>query len=145
MAWQKTKVQFLLKNSDSGVYYARLYRDGKEIWKSLKTDAFSVAQARLAVEAKAVQQAVKANATVGSGRATVETIAKAYMDGVRHRHSQKQSQTMRKSMGESRRASDLLSRRFKAIEEELESRRGMERATKDTHRSGKKFRRDIFD
>jgi integrase len=91
MAWQKTKVQFLLKNSDSGVYYARLYRDGKEIWKSLKTDVFSVAQARLAVEAKAVQQAVKANATVESGRATVETIAKAYMDGVRLDASLKKS------------------------------------------------------
>lgn len=33
----------------SGRYYARLYLNGKEVWKSLKTSHFSVAEARLAV------------------------------------------------------------------------------------------------
>jgi integrase len=81
--WKKTKVQFLLQNTESSVYYARLYRDGKEVWKSLKTDVFSVAQARLAVEVKSLQQVAKVAATVESGRATVETVAKSYLDGVR--------------------------------------------------------------
>jgi integrase len=83
MAWQKTKVQFLLRNSDSRKYYARIYRDGKEVWKSLKTDVFSVAQARLAVEIKDVRQAVKKAATVETGKATVENLAEAYLDIVR--------------------------------------------------------------
>jgi hypothetical protein len=43
MKWEKTKTAHLLKNSDSGTYYARLYRDGKEVWKSLKTQVYSVA------------------------------------------------------------------------------------------------------
>jgi integrase len=81
--WKATKVQFLLQNTESGVYYARLYRDGKQIWKSLKTDVFSVAQARLGLEVKSLQQVAKASATVEGGRATVETIANRYLEGVR--------------------------------------------------------------
>jgi hypothetical protein len=45
--WEKTQTQFLLRNSQSGIYYARLYVGGKEIWKSLRTDVYSVAKARL--------------------------------------------------------------------------------------------------
>jgi hypothetical protein len=32
----------------SGRYYARIFGNGKEVWKSLKTSHFQVAQARLA-------------------------------------------------------------------------------------------------
>src|SRR5882757_1211133 len=46
--WEKTRLQNLVRHS-SGRYYARLYLNGKEIWKSLKTAHFSVAEARLAV------------------------------------------------------------------------------------------------
>ncbi len=45
--WEKTKVQFLVRHK-SGRYYARLFQNGKETWKSLKTDHLSIAQARLA-------------------------------------------------------------------------------------------------
>src|SRR5271156_4490827 len=44
--WKRTKVQFLWQNIEHGTYYARLFRDSKEHWKSLKTDVFSVAQAK---------------------------------------------------------------------------------------------------
>jgi integrase len=46
--WEKTRLQNLVRHKASGRYYARLYLNGKEIWKSLKTSHFSVAQARLA-------------------------------------------------------------------------------------------------
>jgi hypothetical protein len=59
MAWQKTKTQFLLKNSESGRYYARFYRGKREIWKALRTNVYSVAVARLGEEIKAVKQAVR--------------------------------------------------------------------------------------
>jgi integrase len=59
--WQKTKTQFLLRNSESGVYYARLYWNGKQIWKSLKTDVYSVAQAHLDVERQALRQSARAD------------------------------------------------------------------------------------
>jgi len=45
--WEKTRLQNLVRHK-SGGYYARLYLNGKEIWKSLKTSHFSVAEARLA-------------------------------------------------------------------------------------------------
>ena len=47
--WEKTRLQNLVRNQASGRYYARLYFDGKEVWKALKTFYFSVAEARLAI------------------------------------------------------------------------------------------------
>ncbi|MBA3354296.1 MAG: site-specific integrase [Blastocatellia bacterium] len=46
-SWGKTKVQNLVRHK-SGRYYARTFGNNKEIWKSLRTDHFSVAKARLA-------------------------------------------------------------------------------------------------
>ena len=46
-SWEKTKVQNLVRHK-SGRYYARTFANKKEIWKSLRTDHFSVAKARLA-------------------------------------------------------------------------------------------------
>ena len=45
--WQKTRLQNLLRHK-SGRYYARAFAGGKELWKSLKTSHFSVAEAKLA-------------------------------------------------------------------------------------------------
>jgi hypothetical protein len=83
MKWRKTKVQFLLLDEHSGRYYCRLYADGKQHWKSLETDVFSVAKARLAEHMKDFRSAVKTDQTVDLGKATVEQLSKAYLDGVR--------------------------------------------------------------
>src|SRR6184192_2518512 len=45
--WQKTRKPNLLRHQ-SGRYYARAFAGGKEVWRSLKTSHFSVAQAKLA-------------------------------------------------------------------------------------------------
>ena len=45
--WEKTRLKNLVRHK-SGSYYARAFAGGKEVWKSLKTSHFSVAQARLA-------------------------------------------------------------------------------------------------
>src|SRR5436190_8017623 len=45
--WERTRLQNLVRHR-SGRYYARAFAGGKEVWKSLKTSHFSVAQARLA-------------------------------------------------------------------------------------------------
>jgi len=44
--WEKTRLQNLVRHK-SGRYYARAFAGGKEVWKSLKTSHFSVAQAKL--------------------------------------------------------------------------------------------------
>src|SRR5437016_5249525 len=45
--WQKTRKPNLVRHK-SGRYYARAFAGGKEVWKSLKTSHFSVAEAKLA-------------------------------------------------------------------------------------------------
>jgi integrase len=45
--WERTRLQNLVRHK-SGRYYARAFASGKEVWKSLKTSHFSVAQAKLA-------------------------------------------------------------------------------------------------
>ena len=45
--WERTRLQNLVRHK-SGRYYARAFAGGKEVWKSLKTSHYSVAQARLA-------------------------------------------------------------------------------------------------
>jgi integrase len=45
--WERTRVQNLIRHK-SGRYYARAFAGGKEVWKSLKTSHFSVAEAKLA-------------------------------------------------------------------------------------------------
>ena len=44
--WEKTRLNNLVRHTN-GRYYARLFLNGKEIWKSLKTSHFSVAEAKL--------------------------------------------------------------------------------------------------
>ena len=43
----KTKVQCLVRNTHSGIYYARARVNGKLLWKTLETDRLTVAKARL--------------------------------------------------------------------------------------------------
>ena len=45
--WERTRLQNLIRHK-SGRYYARAFAGGKEVWKSLKTSHFSVAEAGLA-------------------------------------------------------------------------------------------------
>jgi len=44
--WERTRLQKLIRHK-SGRYYARAFAGGKEVWKSLKTSHFSVAEAKL--------------------------------------------------------------------------------------------------
>jgi integrase len=46
--WARTKQKNLVRSVKTNRYYARVFAGGKEVWKSLKTSHFSVAQARLA-------------------------------------------------------------------------------------------------
>jgi hypothetical protein len=45
--WGKTKVQCLVRNTHSGIYYAQARVNGKLLWKTLETDSSIVARARL--------------------------------------------------------------------------------------------------
>ena len=55
--WERTRLQNLIRHK-SGTYYARAFAGGKEVWKSLKTSHFSVAQAKVAEFLKQHRQRV---------------------------------------------------------------------------------------
>ena len=44
--WNRTSVQNLVRHKSSR-YYARVFANGKETWKSLKTDLLEVAKIKL--------------------------------------------------------------------------------------------------
>jgi hypothetical protein len=46
--WARTKQKNLVRNVKTNRYYARVFTGGKEVWKSLGTSHYSVAQAKLA-------------------------------------------------------------------------------------------------
>jgi integrase len=67
--WERTRLQNLIRHK-SGGYYARAFAGGKEVWKSLKTSHFSVAEARLAEFLKEHRQRV----TNGNGEGSAKMI-----------------------------------------------------------------------
>jgi integrase len=58
--WQKTRLQYLVRHK-SRRYYARVFIGGKEVWKSLDTSHFSVAEAKLAEFLKEHRERVRSN------------------------------------------------------------------------------------
>jgi integrase len=83
--WKATKVQFLVKDEISGRYYARFWRDGKAVWRTLKTDIFEMAKYRLAEELKAFRAVKNAARAVERGDVTVSRLIDAYLDSQRLR------------------------------------------------------------
>jgi hypothetical protein len=62
--WQKTRLQYLVRHK-SGRYYARVFVGGKEVWRSLGTSHFSVAEAKLAEFLKEHRERIRSNGNGG--------------------------------------------------------------------------------
>ena len=77
--WTKTRVQNLVKHR-SGVYYARLYTNGKEQWKSLKTELLEVAKARLRKFAGETEETAAAHEAQTRGKMTFGEAAKIFLE-----------------------------------------------------------------
>jgi integrase len=76
--WAKTKIQCLVRNTHSGVYYARARVNGKLHWKSLETDSSTVAKAKLPKALADLGR--KAKKAVKSCIATFGDAAKLYLE-----------------------------------------------------------------
>jgi integrase len=76
--WERTRLQNLVRHK-SGRYYARAFAGGKEVWKSLKTSHFSVAQARLAEFLKEHRQRVSNGNGEGSAKMTFGDAAEIHL------------------------------------------------------------------
>jgi hypothetical protein len=69
--WERTSVQNLLQNASSGRYFGRWTVGGKQIWRKLDTDVFSVAKLRLADEGSKIEGLRRSGAAVTSGNGTM--------------------------------------------------------------------------
>lgn len=72
--WESTRVQNL-KRHKSGGYYARLFLNGKEVWKSLKTKHFSVAESRMADALKEHRQRKSRKTSASNAKMTFQQAA----------------------------------------------------------------------
>ncbi len=75
--WEKTRLQNLVRHK-SGSYYARLFLNGKEIWKSLKTSHFSVAEAKLVEVRREHRKQRGKEVTPGNAKMTFGAAANVY-------------------------------------------------------------------
>jgi integrase len=76
--WERTRLQNLVRHK-SGRYYARAFAGGKEVWKSLKTSHFSVAQAKLAEFLKEHRERVSNSNGEVSARMTFGEAARIHL------------------------------------------------------------------
>lgn len=76
--WEKTRLSNLVRHKRSGGYYARAYANSKEVWRSLKTTHFSVAEARLAEFLKEHRQTRNAQLDASSAKLTFGAAAELY-------------------------------------------------------------------
>jgi hypothetical protein len=83
MAWETTKTQHLLKNSESGVYYARIKQAGKQVWLSLRTNVYSVAKAKLPRKINELRNAPETNPGLEKGKPSVESLIAEYIAAVK--------------------------------------------------------------
>ena len=77
--WAKTAVQCLVRHSVSGVYYARARVKGKLDWKTLETNQFPVAKARLPDTLENIRKASRARDALLAGYATFGEAAEVYI------------------------------------------------------------------
>lgn len=76
--WQRTSVQNLLKDSRSGRFYGRWIVSGKQIWRSLRTDIFTVAKLRLLDESGRIERLRRGKAAVVAGTGTMGDLMAVY-------------------------------------------------------------------
>lgn len=76
--WEKTRLQNLVKHK-SGGYYARLFLNGKEVWKSLKTKQFTIAEIRLAEALKEHRQRKHSAEAAASTKVTFGQAAEIHL------------------------------------------------------------------
>ncbi len=75
--WNRTSVQNLVRHK-SGRYYARIFANGKETWKALKTDILEVAKVKLREIAGPIEKAAHAQRAEERGQMTMTDCAEIF-------------------------------------------------------------------
>jgi len=80
--WERTNVTNLLRNGQSGNYYARVKVNGKEKWRTLKTKVFSAAKLKLGDverDERSKGMVAAAESLPQGGKTTVELFINIYL------------------------------------------------------------------
>lgn len=81
--FQRTGVQNLLRHGTSGKYYGRWTVGERQIWRSLKTDVFTVAKLRLNAEGAKVENLRGSRSAVAAGTGSVLDLMRIYEERVK--------------------------------------------------------------
>ena len=77
--WERTSVQNLLRNRQSGHYYGRFTITGKQKWYALLTDVLSVAKLRLGADkAEEIEKLRGTTANIDAGDATMHDLIEVF-------------------------------------------------------------------
>jgi integrase len=79
--WKPTRLQNLLRHK-SGRYYARAYVGGKEIWQSLGTSLFSVAEVKLAEFLKQYRSVRRQSKNIASAKMTFKQATEIHLQNL---------------------------------------------------------------
>ncbi len=88
--WIKTKTQFVYRHKQSGRYYVRAYRQGREVWRALETDVYEVARTKAKDTLAEIHRPRILSAAIGDKR-TFGAVAELYLERVKHTTSTKPS------------------------------------------------------
>jgi integrase len=91
MNWQKTKTQNLLRHKSSGNYYGRWKIAGKQKWKSLGTNVYSIAKLRHLDESSKIERIRSSAKSLNSGDCTMADLIQAYREQTQARTDLKES------------------------------------------------------
>jgi integrase len=75
--WQASKTQYLWRNVHSGRYYLRVIRQGREVWRTMKTSDYSVAKAKLSDKLAEIHHTRSLDSALSS-RSTFGEVAALY-------------------------------------------------------------------
>lgn len=81
--WERTSVQNLLRNRSSGKYFGRWTVAGKQIWRKLDTDVFTVAKLRLGDESAKIERQRNSRASVVAGSGAMGDLMAIYEERTR--------------------------------------------------------------
>ena len=88
--WIKTKTQFVYRHKQSGRYYVRAYRQGREVWRALDTDVYDVAKSKAKETLAEIHRPRILSAEISDKR-TFGAVAELHLERIKHSTATKPS------------------------------------------------------
>lgn len=80
--WIQTKTQFVYRHKQSGRYHVRAFRQGKEVWRALKTTSYEVAKSKAKETLAEIHKARNLEAAIVGTASTFGAVAELYREHI---------------------------------------------------------------